>query len=218
MDDYQFRECLSKACFLRYPIVEETPQAMLCPRCHQNTRKIPVPKPERAPVHSQLSDSPALQVLVDNVRSLHNVGAIFRSADGVGVQHIYLCGISPSPENKKLQKTALGSQESVSWSYATNGLKLARQLIAEGFCLWALEDQPGAVSLFESNLPLPKEPLVLVVGHERIGIDPEILALCQKIVHLPMLGLKDSLNVAVAFGAAVYQLRLGLGSSVTLDD
>jgi 23S rRNA (guanosine2251-2'-O)-methyltransferase len=155
-----------------------------------------------------------LAVLVDNVRSTFNVGSIFRSADGAGWGHLYLCGITPTPTNPKLAKTALGAQNVLPWTQHNNALALATALKAAGNALWALEETATATSLFATPRlahPLSAQPLVLVVGNEVVGVDPAILALCDKIVAIPMRGVKRSLNVATAFGVAAVVLAQRLG-------
>lgn len=149
-------------------------------------------------------------ILLDNIRSTYNVGSILRTADGAGVRYLHLCGITPTPDNPKVAKTALGAEQSVRWTHHRNGVTAARMLRAQGSQLWALEIAPCAVSLFDAVADLPPVPLVLVVGNERIGVDPGILALCEQVVALPMAGVKHSLNVATAFGIAVYTLRYGM--------
>ena len=143
------------------------------------------------------------------MRSTFNVGSIFRSADGVGLQQLYLCGISPTPAHPKLRKTALGAESIVQWSYHANALHLARDLKANGHQLWALEEHPRATSLFQVEFtaqPSQFAPITLVVGNERAGVDPDLLALCEQIICIPMRGSKQSLNVATAFGIAIYLL------------
>jgi tRNA G18 (ribose-2'-O)-methylase SpoU len=144
--------------------------------------------------------------LVDNVRSIYNVGSFFRTADGAGsIAHLYLCGITPTPDNPKVAKTALGAEQSVPWSYHKNGWETAVSLQQQGHQLWALEGTAQAESLLATT-PITA-PTVLVVGNELSGIDPDILAICAKVLAIPMQGRKSSLNVASALAVAVYWLR-----------
>ena len=146
--------------------------------------------------------------MLDNVRSAWNVGSILRTADGAGISQVHLCGVTPPGDHPKVVKTALGAEKSVCWTYHTNSLEAARSLIEGGRRLWALEFTPGSVPIWELKR-LPQEPLVLVVGNEVVGVDPELLGMCERAFHLPMGGSKRSYNVAVAFGmAAVYLLGL----------
>jgi 23S rRNA (guanosine2251-2'-O)-methyltransferase len=152
---------------------------------------------------------PAVEVLLDNLRSVYNVGAMFRTADGAGVGHVYLCGTTATPEHRKVAKTALGAEAAVPWSHHHNGLDTAHSLIRQGRQLWALEECAGSEPLFQVQVNPREPPVVLVVGNELLGVDPAILRLCRRVLHIPMLGVKESLNAATAFGVAVYWLRFG---------
>lgn len=151
-----------------------------------------------------------LEVLLDNVRSLSNVGSIFRAADGAGVAHITLGGVSPTPDHPKLAKTALGAERSVPWGHHPDPVAAALGLLQRGCRLWAIEGGPRSASLFEPSIMAARPvegTVVLVLGHEVSGVDPRVLALCERVLHLPMEGSKSSLNVSVAFGIAAYTLR-----------
>jgi 23S rRNA (guanosine2251-2'-O)-methyltransferase len=152
-----------------------------------------------------------VEVLLDNVRSLSNVGSMFRTADGAGVRHMHLGGVTPTPAHPKLAKTALGAEASVAWTRRPDAVVAAAALAAEGKRLWAIEGGARAMSLFDPSLrdAIAGATIVLVLGHEVSGVDPRILELCERVVSLPMLGTKDSLNVSVALGIAVYVLRFG---------
>lgn len=150
-----------------------------------------------------------IHVLLDNLRSAFNVGSILRTADGAGCAHAYLCGISATPDNPKVAKTGLSAEFAVPWSYHPNGLDLAHTLVNAGKCLWALEGGPRAEPITAALPVTPGAPLVLIAGNELAGVDPAILALCERTVYLPMVGFKRSLNVAVAAGIALYLLRFG---------
>jgi tRNA G18 (ribose-2'-O)-methylase SpoU len=147
--------------------------------------------------------------LLDNVRSVRNVGSIFRTADGAGIEHLHLGGITPTPDHPKLEKTALGAELRVPWSHAHDAAAHAASLRESGHRLWALEGGPEANSVFEPHDAHDSTPIVLVLGHEVSGVDPRILRLCERTLFIPMLGIKDSLNVSVAFGVAAYALRFG---------
>ncbi len=150
--------------------------------------------------------SPYLEALLDNIRSAWNVGSMFRTADGLGIHRLHLCGMTPTPENPKVVKTSLGAERNVEWRQYNDGLQAARSLMEQGLHLWALEDCPQAESLVNVRLPPPEEQVVLVVGNEISGVDPEILSLCERVILIPMQGVKRSFNAAVAFGIAVYYL------------
>jgi 23S rRNA (guanosine2251-2'-O)-methyltransferase len=204
-DRFVFYECVAVGCRLRFPA--QMGAAPACPRCGQTVGQVGlVANTNLAQWANGRSPSPTVHLLLDNIRSLHNVGSIFRTADGAGVGHLYLCGITPTPDNLRLAKTALGAQNSVSWSYHPNGVETAVSLQQSGHCLWAIESTPDSHSLFATPKPPPDRPLLLLVGNEKAGVDPGLLALSEQIVHLPMQGHKRSLNVAVVAGTAVYYL------------
>jgi tRNA G18 (ribose-2'-O)-methylase SpoU len=144
---------------------------------------------------------------LDNIRSIFNVGAIFRIADGVGLSQMHLCGITATPEHPKVVKTALGAEQSVPWQYHPNALDAAQALRAAGYQLWAIEGHPRAQPL-SAVQAAPAEPIALLAGNEKAGVDPALLSLCDRILHIPMQGRKRSLNVAVAFGIAAYWITM----------
>jgi tRNA G18 (ribose-2'-O)-methylase SpoU len=147
-----------------------------------------------------------LEILLDNLRSTWNVGSMLRTADGAGVRRFYLCGITPTPEHPRVARTALGAEKTLTWSWHPNSLDLADQLIASGCALWALEEAPNARPITSTSLADDEQRIVLIVGNEIYGVDPGLLERCERILHIPMHGIKRSLNAAVAFGIAVYLL------------
>jgi tRNA G18 (ribose-2'-O)-methylase SpoU len=161
--------------------------------------------------------SPILEAVLDNVRSIRNVGSMFRTADGAGITHLHLCGITPTPEHQGLRKTALGAERAVPWSYHPNARQAAGQLREQGKRLWAIDGGPSATSLFDPALATKTlaaaEPIALVFGHEVSGVDPEVTRLCERVIEIPMFGTKNSLNVSVAFGIVAYALRFASGGS-----
>lgn len=152
---------------------------------------------------------PAVEALLDNVRSLRNVGSIFRSADGAGVRHLHLGGFTPTPDHPQMAKTALGAETAVPWTRHADGLTAAQQLRDRGLTLWAIEGGPRAEPIGPALAQRDGRPLALVFGHEVSGVDPRIIDVCDRVVRLPMAGTKGSLNVGVAFGVAVYFVRFG---------
>lgn len=204
------RECTRLACGFRFPVGRDDPLGAHCPCCGAATQRDGTPFASAAPPPKVAPPTGAvIHAMLDNLRSAWNVGSIFRSADGAGLQHLYLCGTTPQPPHTGIHKTALGAEDSVTWSYAPNALQLARELRVRGVRLWALEAGEQAHSLFTARAELPDAPLLLIVGNERSGVDPQILPLCERTVWIPMLGVKESLNVAIAFGIAAYTLRFG---------
>ena len=142
-------------------------------------------------------------VLLDNVRSMYNVGAFFRASDGVGLQKLYLCGITAHPPKKAISKTALGAEETVPWEHDWDAVRVAENLRGRGFELAAIETGASAVDLFEWQ---PRFPVCVVFGHEVDGLRPEVLAMADSHVRIPMRGHKHSLNVATAGGIVLYEL------------
>ncbi len=140
-------------------------------------------------------------VLLDNVRSLWNVGSMFRTADACGVERVVLCGITGCPPRPEIAKTALGAEEMVAWEYHANAARALARLRARGLRAVALETGPAAVPIDEVTWP---EPLLLVVGNEVAGVARELRDACEIAVAIPMRGHKRSLNVAVAFGVAAH--------------
>ncbi len=137
-----------------------------------------------------------LVVLCDNIRSTLNVGAVFRSADALGVSKIYLSGITATPEDKKVAKTALGAEKTVSWEHVWNTPETLARLKKEGYEIVSLEEVKGAVWYFDYKLP---KKMCLVLGNEVEGVTLEVLKMSDAIVKIPMLKTKESLNVATAF-------------------
>lgn len=163
--------------------------------------------------HTQIVDRQVLRsqdprvpvsVVLDNIRSLHNVGAIFRTADGAGIEKLWLCGITGYPPQGDIAKTALGAEESVVWEYARDVLEVVRRHKAQGFQIVLLEQAEGSVAYDEF---FPDKPVCLVVGNEVGGIMEELAELADTAIEIPMAGVKNSLNVAVAFGVAVFHLN-----------
>lgn len=142
-------------------------------------------------------------VLLDNVRSMYNVGAFFRTADAARIEKLYLCGITAQPPQRAIAKTALGAEQTVPWEHTWEPEPLVRDLRARGFEIAAVETTVHAVDLFDWT---PRFPVCVVFGHEVTGIRPEISALCDTNVRIPMLGTKYSLNVATAGGVVIYEL------------
>jgi 23S rRNA (guanosine2251-2'-O)-methyltransferase len=206
--DFHFVECENDACRLRFPLDLIAFKGNYCPRCGSRLRVASTSTPSQPSGPSSITSQVTLIGLLDNIRSSHNVGSIFRSADGTGFSHLYLCGITPTPDhNPEIAKTALGAEKAVAWSYHTNAVDLARSLQLQGFGLIALE-RCARSKLIQALHLSPKLTYVLMVGSEPAGVDPDLLQIADQVVSLPMLGVKESLNVAVSFSIAAYWLRL----------
>ncbi|MGB1699249.1 MAG: RNA methyltransferase [Nannocystaceae bacterium] len=209
MAKHQTRVCQRDDCRLRFPVPENSELGERCPHCQGATVLTDLPYLTHEARGVDEVTGPPLEVFLDNVRSLRNVGAVFRTADGAGVRHVYLGGFTPTPEHPKMAKTSLGAEASVPWSRHVNGLDEIERLVQEGTRVWALEGGPQATPIRACLSDRGDAPIVLVLGHEVSGIDPRILARCERTVRLPMQGVKGSLNVSVAFGIAAYFLRFG---------
>ncbi len=144
-----------------------------------------------------------VSVLLDNVRSLYNVGSFFRTADAAGIEKLYLGGITGYPPKKALNKTALGAEERVAWAHSWDALEFLDDLRRRDFEVAAIETSVRAVDLFDWR---PRFPVCVVFGHEVDGIRPEVVERCDTHVRIPMLGVKHSLNVATAGGVVIYEL------------
>lgn len=138
-----------------------------------------------------------------NIRSGHNVGAMFRTADGAGVDKLYLTGYTPCPPHVQVDKVSLGAEKWMPWEHHKNTVPLLKKLKKSGFKIVALELTKKSGSIYEWK---PKFPVALIVGNEKTGVTRNILKYCDETVHLPMRGRKTSLNVSVAAGVAMYQI------------
>ena len=141
-------------------------------------------------------------VLLDNVR-MYNVGAFFRTGDAAGIEKLYLCGITGRPPKQAITKTALGAEETVAWEHHWEPVPMAAALRERGCEIAAIETTVHAVDLFDWQ---PRFPVCVLFGHEVEGLRPELSAMCDTHVRIPMLGTKHSLNVATAGGIVIYEL------------
>jgi 23S rRNA (guanosine2251-2'-O)-methyltransferase len=199
----KFYECENIDCGLRFPGFGGFPRWNLCPVCRSNTHVVAyVEGIDEMTNHVTNQRTWQIDALLDNIRSAWNVGSIFRTSDGTGIHKIYICGISPTPENPKVRKTALGAEVNVPWEQSKNGVKTTNNLKSQGYKLWALEALPNAIPLFQVDISKDNFPLVLIVGNEVSGVDPGIIEVCDKVISIPMVGKKSSYNVATAFGIA----------------
>ena len=208
MQRYEIRQCEAVACQFRFPVAVGDPGGMRCPRCGEPTVSVATPQTTETPFPQFAPRFTHLELLLDNIRSLYNVGAIMRTADGAGAKHLHLGGITALPTHPKLAKTALGAESALPWTQQRNSVHAASELKAAGYEIWVLEEGETAVNLFTATLPATaNQPILLVIGNEKVGVDPEIRRLADCTFALPMSGVKNSLNVAVAFGIAIYQIQ-----------
>lgn len=146
-----------------------------------------------------------LIVILDNVRSLNNIGSVFRSCDAFLIEKIYLCGITATPPNKEIHKTALGATESVDWQYVADTLALVKQLQEENVTVIAIEQAENAVMLHNFEVESDKK-YAIVFGNEVKGVEQEVVSACQGVIEIPQYGTKHSLNVSVSAGIVIWDL------------
>jgi tRNA G18 (ribose-2'-O)-methylase SpoU len=208
--EFQIYQCSNEQCRFRCPnnLTERIMER--CPLCGeklipQGSAFINSKKPSANPV---VTGQPAVifEVLLDNLRSTLNVGSIFRTADGAGVNHIFCCGTTPTPEHAKIAKTSLGAESFTPWSYHPNALDQVKLKRESGYRVISMEATDSSKSIFTTLTTSAQSPTLLIMGNEVSGIDPEILQYSDQVLFIPMQGKKSSLNVAVAFGIAVYTL------------
>ncbi len=144
-----------------------------------------------------------LVVVLDNIRSLNNIGSVFRTADAFRVDHLALCGITAAPPSVEIHKTALGAEESVAWVHYQSTIDAVNTLRADGYTICCLEQVKGSVPLQEYPVD-PSRRYAIVIGHEVNGVDQEVVNLCDAAIEIPQQGTKHSLNVAVSAGIALW--------------
>jgi len=142
-------------------------------------------------------------LIIPNIRSGHNVGAMFRTADGAGVDKIYICGYSPTPPHPQIDKVSLGAEKFVPWEYVKQPARLLKKLKEEGYSIIGLEESKKSMSMYSFK---PKFPVALLVGNEKTGIPTNWQKYCDELIQIPMKGKKNSLNVSVAAGIAMYYI------------
>jgi len=150
-----------------------------------------------------------LVVVLDNVRSQHNVGAVFRTSDAFLVEKIYLCGITATPPNREIHKSALGATESVEWQYFEKTVDAVNHLKNQGFSVFALEQTEHSVSLLDycrGVLQYAPTPIALILGNEVDGVSDDVLPLIDGAFEIPQFGTKHSLNVSVSAGIAIWEI------------
>lgn len=146
-------------------------------------------------------------LVLPNIRSCHNVGAMFRTADGCGVDKLYLVGYTATPPHPQLDKVALGAEKWMSWEYRKSLPLLLKKLQKQGVRVLALEKSETSIPIRSWQPPAAGQAVALIVGNEVEGVPAKILAGCDAVVHIPMYGQKESFNVSVAAGIAMYEIR-----------
>lgn len=152
----------------------------------------------------QASKTPVIAVL-DNIRSMHNVGSVFRTADAFLIEAIFLCGYTAQPPHRDINKTALGATETVDWIYYATTVKAVTELKNKGYKVYAVEQTEGSISL-EKFSGVNKEKMAVVFGNEVEGVNEEVLKLVDGSIEIPQLGMKHSLNISVAAGIVLWEI------------
>jgi tRNA G18 (ribose-2'-O)-methylase SpoU len=144
-------------------------------------------------------------VVLDNIRSMHNVGSVFRTADAFLLQAIHLCGYTPQPPHRDIHKTALGATETVDWKYYKQTTEAVKELKEEGYKVFAIEQVQESIMLDHFKVD-EIEKIAVVFGNEVSGVEEEVLHLCDGCIEIPQLGMKHSLNISVAAGIVLWEL------------
>ena len=152
-------------------------------------------------------------IILDDVRSLHNIGSVFRTADSFLIQKIYLCGITAVPPNKEIHKTALGATETVTWEYAANVLEVIEKLKHEKVNVYAIEQVEQSVFLNDFKVET-NHTYALIFGNEVFGVNQEAIKMCDGTIEIPQLGTKHSLNISVSVGIVIWDLFCKLDGSI----
>jgi tRNA G18 (ribose-2'-O)-methylase SpoU len=172
-------------------------------------RKLGMDELDRKSVNEfRQSEKTPVIVVLDNIRSMHNVGSVFRTADAFLVKGIYLCGYTPQPPHRDIHKTALGATETVEWRHFPATADAVRSLKEEGYVVFAVEQTEGSIRLGEFAAAIPG-PVAVVFGNEVTGVGEEALVLCDGSVEIPQWGMKHSLNVSIAAGIVLWELVRG---------
>lgn len=146
-----------------------------------------------------------LIVVLDDIRSLHNIGSVFRTSDAFLIEKIYLCGITATPPNKEIHKTALGATDTVTWEYQKNALEVIEKLKQEDVFVLAIEQVENSVMLDEF-MPEKNKKYALVFGNEVKGVSQEAVLKSDKVIEIPQFGTKHSLNISVSAGIVIWDL------------
>ncbi|MBN2669203.1 MAG: RNA methyltransferase [Bacteroidales bacterium] len=156
------------------------------------------------PTYKQLKKSPIVVVL-DNIRSLNNIGSVFRTSDAFLIDKIYLCGITAQPPHKDIHKTALGATDSVDWIYFENTLDALDDLKKTGYTIVAIEQAENSTMLQDFRFDF-KQKYALVMGHEVKGVDQKVVDACDMVIEIPQFGTKHSFNISVTTGMVLWEL------------
>lgn len=157
-----------------------------------------------------------LVVILDNVRSMYNVGSVFRTADAFRIEAIYLCGITSCPPHPEIHKTALGAEDAVDWHYSKEALETVRSLQQQGYRVLAIEQVEGSTMLQEFIAEQGKK-YAIVLGNEVMGVSQNVVDSCDGCLEIPQFGTKHSLNVSTAAGIVMWEVRNRLNSNIDMN-
>ena len=202
------RECQNPCCKFRFPDTENLNSSGNCLLCGFKTvisETIDLTEDHREDEKSKSTIE--IIAILDNLRSVYNAGAIFRTAHGYGIRNIYPCGITPTPIHRKFHKTSLGAEEYVNWEKSLNCVDRCISLKDLGYQLMAIESTVESISLMKiKNDNLDNKRIAIIVGNEIVGIDPKVVSLCDLVVSIPISGENKSFNVTTAFGIAIFHI------------
>ncbi|MBO9201103.1 MULTISPECIES: RNA methyltransferase [Niastella] len=169
-------------------------------------RKLSMDELNRKSVHEfKEAEKMPVVVVLDNIRSMHNVGSVFRTADAFLLRGIYLCGYTPQPPHRDIHKTALGATETVEWKYAETTVEAVQRLKEDGYQVFAIEQVQDSIPLHQFDMN-QHSPVAVVFGNEVSGVEQEVIKLCDGCIEIPQLGMKHSLNISVAAGIVLWEL------------
>lgn len=150
------------------------------------------------------TDKTPVTVILDNIRSLNNIGSVFRTADAFAINKIYLCGYTAQPPHREIQKTALGATDSVTWEHKEHAVDLVNELKANGTAVYAIEQTENSIML--NQFETPTKPIAIVMGNEVQGVQQEVIDACDGVIEIPQVGTKHSLNISVSCGIVLWDL------------
>jgi tRNA G18 (ribose-2'-O)-methylase SpoU len=159
-------------------------------------------------VDFKMANKTPIVVVMDNIRSMHNVGSVFRTSDGFLIDGICLCGFTPQPPHRDIHKTALGATETVDWLHYENTTDAVNELKSKSYKVYAIEQTEGSISLEKFKMQHPDIahfPLAFVFGNEVDGVSEEVIALCDGVIEIPQWGMKHSLNISVAAAIVLWE-------------
>ena len=201
-------QCINPECKLRFPARDNDRLPVVCPKC--KSKLIELHKNLNKSIQKEQTinlDGSEFILVLDNVRSAYNVGSILRSSDGFNFHSVYLCGITPTPENPKVLKTSLHAEINVPWFYRTNSLDLLIELKNNGYMILGMETSSKSTSILDIKKDDLTRKIALVLGNELSGLDPDVEGVCDYLLNIPMLGQKSSFNVTIAFGISAFYFR-----------